>query len=126
MSDLYLELRSRIAVVAAKTHVGSARLQEAQNAVGLSNEAIARRVPVSEKTWRRWKKEGTIPTAFLPTVASVLRLELREFHPEEPDEDGRVSRLESQVEEALDLLYEIVGRPREQRESARDSRPDGP
>jgi hypothetical protein len=78
MSDLYLQLRSRIPVVAAQTIVGSARLQEAQDAVGLSNEAIARQIPVSEKTWRRWKEAGTIPTASLPAVARALRLELIE------------------------------------------------
>lgn len=82
MSDLYLELRSKIAVVAAKTHLGSARIEEAQKRVGLSNEAIARKIPVSEKTWRRWKIDGTIPTAVLPAVAAALRLELREIQPE--------------------------------------------
>lgn len=73
MSDLYLELRSRIPVVAAKTQIGSARIEEAQKRVGLSNESIARRVPVSEKTWRRWKQSGEIPTASLPSVATLSR-----------------------------------------------------
>lgn len=85
MSDLYLELRSRIPVVAAKTHVGSARLQESQDAKGLSNERIARLVPVSEKTWRRWKAAGEIPTAALPAVAKVLGLEIRGHAPEPLD-----------------------------------------
>lgn len=76
MSDIYLELKARIPVVAAKTHVGTARLQEAQDRTGLSNESIAREIPVSEKTWRRWKEAGTIPTAALPAVARVLRLDL--------------------------------------------------
>lgn len=79
MSDIYVELRSRIAVVAAKTRLGTARIQEAQDAVGLSNEAVARRIPVSERTWRRWKESGEIPTASLPAAAAALRLELREL-----------------------------------------------
>lgn len=99
MSDLYLELRSRIPVVAAKTHVGTARIEEAQARVGLSNEAIARRIPVSEKTWRRWKQAGEIPTAFLPTVAAVLRLELREIVPD----DQFIPSVGAGVEEARDL-----------------------
>lgn len=81
MSDIYLELRSRIAVVAEQTVLGTQRIQDAQSAVGLSNEAVARKIPVSEKTWRRWKKAGEIPTASLPAVARALRLELHEFNP---------------------------------------------
>ncbi len=85
MSDLYLELRTRIPVVAQRTVIGTQRLQDAQDAVGLSNEAVARRVPVSEKTWRRWKEAGEIPTASLPAVASALRLDLHELKPPEPE-----------------------------------------
>lgn len=79
MSDIYVELRSRIAVVAAKTRLGTARIQEAQDRAGLSNEAVARRIPVSEKTWRRWKKAGEVPSASLPAVADALGLELHEL-----------------------------------------------
>lgn len=82
MSDLYLELKTRIPVVAARTAVGRDRLQAAQDAVGLSNERLARQIPVSEKTWRRWKEAGEVPTYALPQVARVLRLELVE--PQEP------------------------------------------
>lgn len=81
MSDLYLELTSRIAVVAQKTYLGTQRIQDAQDVSGLSNEAIARLVPISEKTWRRWKEAGTIPTASLPTVAKALGFDLKELDP---------------------------------------------
>lgn len=73
---MYLELKHRIPVIAARTHIGREELQRAQDTVGLSNERIARLIPVSEKTWRRWKEAGEVPTAVLPQVAKVLRLEL--------------------------------------------------
>lgn len=103
MSDLYIELRSRIPVVAQQTHLGRQRLQDAQDSVGLSNEAIARKVPVSEKTWRRWKERGEIPTSSLPAVAKALRLELRELSPEVASEgvDLRLAEIEARMESAL-------------------------
>lgn len=76
---MYVELRSRIPIVAEQTQLGEQRIQDAQTRAGLSNEAVARVVHVSEKTWRRWKKQGSIPTASLPAVAHALRLELHEF-----------------------------------------------
>lgn len=106
MSDLYLELRSRILVVAEQTVLGTQRIADAQKATGLSNEAIARLIPVSEKTWRRWKKAGKIPTASLPAAARALRLELRALNPE-----GRVQEesgpLEAKLETVLALVEEI-------------------
>lgn len=94
MSDMYLTLTSRIPVVAQQTHLGRQRLQDAQDAVGLSNESIARKVPVSEKTWRRWKEKGEVPTASLPAVAKALRLELRELSPPDGDLGDRVAEME--------------------------------
>lgn len=79
MSDMYLELRSRIPIVAEQTQLGTQRIRDAQARVGLSNEAIARIVHISEKTWRRWKNQGSIPTASLPAAARALRLELHEL-----------------------------------------------
>jgi hypothetical protein len=76
MSTTYLELCTRIPVVASWTQIGTARLNEAQDATGLSNESVARLIPVVEKTWRRWKTKGAIPTAVLPAVAKALNLEL--------------------------------------------------
>lgn len=119
MSDIYLELRSRIPVVAARTAVGTARIQAAQDAVGLSNEAVARLIPVSEKTWRRWKEAGEIPTAALPAVARALRLELIGVVPEpfdvgptnggvsQPSNAEVVQRIE-QLEVAVESLRQAV------------------
>lgn len=104
MSDLYLELRTRIPVVAQQTVIGTARLQDAQAQVGLSNESIARLVPVSEKTWRRWKERGAIPTASLPAVARALRLDLHDL---EPDLGERVAALEAELEAARRQLEEL-------------------
>lgn len=114
MSDLYLELRARIPVVAEKTHLGTARIDDAQTASGLSNEAIARQIPVSEKTWRRWKKAGAIPTAALPAVAKALRLDLRALNPEGPPTEDPpdwaevVERLD-RIERAIALLLALAG-----------------
>jgi hypothetical protein len=118
MSDLYLELRTRIPVVAEQTKLGTQRLQDAQKRAGLSNEAVARVVPVSEKTWRRWKTRGAIPTASLPAVARALRLELHELQPggngHQPRADeswqrelaDEIRRGFREINEKLDLLSE--------------------
>lgn len=112
MSDLYLDLRARIPVVAARTVIGTARIQEAQDRVGLSNERIARLIPVSERTWRRWKEAGTIPTASLGRVAEVLGMELRQGNDSPaavrlPADDmerlhGEIADLRSMVERLLE------------------------
>lgn len=103
---MYLELLSRIPVVAAQTYLGTARIQEAQDACGLSNEAIARQIHISEKTWRRWKQAGSIPTSSLPAAARALRLELRELSPSATEED-RLGHLEEQLETVLGIVQEI-------------------
>jgi len=76
-------------VVADRTAVGRDRLEAAQRAVGLSNERLARLIPISEKTWRRWKEAGEVPTYALPKVATALHLELVSVQPQ-PDELGLV------------------------------------
>jgi len=101
---MYLELVSRIPVVAAQTHIGTARLQEAQDESGLSNEGLAREIHISEKTWRRWKKTGAIPTTSLPAAARALRLTLHELDP--AAEAAVSSRLEEQLAEVLELVKE--------------------
>ncbi len=77
MSDLYLELRTRIPVVTDWVAVGAERLAEAQKARGLSNERLAREIPVSTKTWERWKKRGELPADSIPAVAKALNLEIK-------------------------------------------------
>lgn len=139
MSDIYLELKRRIPVIAARTHIGREELQRAQDTVGLSNERLARRIPVSEKTWRRWKDAGEVPTAWLPKIAEVLRLELVE-PPREIVEaadhldlqeqaaggvaqllDGQAETLAAlaRIEEKLDALAERLPARRAPRKSAR-------
>jgi DNA-binding transcriptional regulator YiaG len=78
---MYLDLKRRIPVVAEWTEVGEEDMQRAQERIGLSDERLARLIPVSERTWRRWKKRGAIPTALLPRVAEVLDLELVKTEP---------------------------------------------
>lgn len=115
MSDLYLELRSRIPVVALRTTIGQARLQEAQDSVGLSNERLARLIPISEKTWRRWKEAGEVPTYALPRVAEALGLELvKPVRPlvDEPEEllrSGPLERVEAGLTRLLDGQVELLG-----------------
>jgi DNA-binding transcriptional regulator YiaG len=116
MSDLYVELRTRIPVVAEQTVLGSQRIDEAQKRAALSNEAVARLVPVSEKTWRRWKQRGAIPTASLPAVARALRLDLFELAPRgqmEPEPGLRelqdhLDRQHDEVMRRLDRIEEIA------------------
>lgn len=108
-------------MVAAQTHVGTARLQEAQDAVGLSNEGIARLIPVSEKTWRRWKEAGSIPTAALPAVAKALRLELVE-PPGRLAVEPAVS-VEAHLAELADSVAQILEGQKEILEALRELRP---
>jgi hypothetical protein len=118
MSDLYLELRSRIPVVADRTAVGRDRLDAAQRAVGLSNERLARLIPISEKTWRRWKDRGEVPTYALPKVAQALRLELVSASPPldelGPFDDGDPRRLLEEIgmaaHDGLEGQAEILSR----------------
>lgn len=90
-------------MVAQQTHLGKQRIQDAQESAGLSNEAIARKVPVSEKTWRRWKERGEIPTSALPAVAKALRLELHQLNPETTVASDLAERLD-QIEHLLRSL----------------------
>jgi hypothetical protein len=81
MSDLYLDLRRRIPVVADWTDVGTEAMEEAQSRTGLSDERLAREIPVSAKTWVRWKRRGQIPTHLLPKVAPLLGFEMVPLEP---------------------------------------------
>lgn len=130
-----MELKTRIPVVTNWVPVGTARLQEAQTATGLSNERLARQIPVSSKTWERWKAKGAIPASSLPAVAKALRLELVD-----PDEqrrlelvrgvttDDRLAALADAVDEVLagqrelrTLLRKLAAPPAKQRNSSQAS-----
>jgi hypothetical protein len=81
VSDLYLDLRRRIPVVAEWTTVGTDAMEEAQDRTGLSDERLAREIPISAKTWVRWKRRGQIPTHLLPKVAPILGFEVVPLEP---------------------------------------------
>ncbi len=71
--------------VAQKVFIDAEALQAAQDAAALSNEALGHRLHVSERTWRRWKEEGSVPTSHLPAVATHLRLDLAHLVEPEPE-----------------------------------------
>ena len=79
--------------MASRTPVDRELLDEAQGRVGLSNERLAALIPVSEKTWRRWKAAGAIPTYALGRIAEVLQLELTEVQPEDGPASLSLQRL---------------------------------
>lgn len=76
MSDMYVVLRSRLESVASWFNLGTPAMEEAQSRLGLSDERVAREIPVSTRTWIRWKKRGQVPVQWLPNVAKVLELEI--------------------------------------------------
>lgn len=76
MSDLYLDLKRRIPVVTDWTDVGTEEMDRAQQRTGLSDERLARLIPVAARTWVRWKRRGQIPTHLLPKVAPILGFEM--------------------------------------------------
>ena len=78
MSDLYLVLRNRLDGVPEWVFIETDVLRAARERVGLSYEAMAREIHVSSKTWERYEKAGRVPRPILPTVASVLNLEIEE------------------------------------------------
>lgn len=85
----------------ARTTVRRELLDGAQKELRLSNESVARQIPVSEKTWRRWKNAGEIPNYALPLVAEILQLELES----QRQEDLRVQPVQA---EAILLLQSVA------------------
>lgn len=123
MSDLYLVLRERIHAVAEGIEIPTEVLQQAQDAKGLSNERLARLLPISERQWRRWKKDGRVPVYWLDRISEVLDLEIERPSfprsltvPATPDADERLARMEKLMAQLLDE----VGKLREEQ----DSRPE--
>lgn len=78
---------------------------DAQKRLGLSDERAARLVPVSVRTWIRWRQRGQVPIHSLDRVAQILELEI-----ERPAHDRRVV-----VDDALDAqeLYDRLDRQHE-------------
>jgi len=119
MSDLTLVLHERIKGVRRGVHIGSDRLREAQDNTGLSNEKLARRLYVSEKTWRRWRDLGEVPREHLPAVARELGLQFEPLDPvvigvasesptavveEAPPESARLEGLEHRQAQLLEMV----------------------
>lgn len=76
MSDLYLVLRRRLDAVADWVELGVEAMSSAQKALGLSDERAARLVPVSGRTWTRWRAQGRVPAHSVDKVAAILGLEI--------------------------------------------------
>lgn len=92
MSDLYLHLRHRLEAVAEWVTIGVDAFGAAQKQLGLSDERAARLVPVSVRTWIRWRQRGQVPIHSLDRVAQILELDIE-----------RASRHRVVVEEDADL-----------------------
>lgn len=117
MSDLVVVLRERIRAVRRGVPLGTDRIRNAQEAIGLSNEKIARELYISEKTWRRWRDIGEIPREHLPAVAKVLRLEIED--PTAPSGElliearlgtieGQIAGIERRQVELVDTLDDVL------------------
>jgi transcriptional regulator with XRE-family HTH domain len=76
MSELYLILRRRLDLVKDWVPIETAILREARLRLGMSYETVARKLPVSSKTYERYEKAGRVPRESLPRLAEVLELEI--------------------------------------------------
>ncbi|MBA3565244.1 MAG: hypothetical protein H0W31_00125 [Actinobacteria bacterium] len=113
MSDLYLDLRRRIPLVAEWTDVGDEEMERAQARLGLSDERLARLIPISAKTWVRWKRRGQIPTHYLPKVAPILGFEIVPMEPVEIAVATQTSVVTPDLRESLAELVELSRRQAE-------------
>jgi hypothetical protein len=62
--------------VAEWVNLGTEAMNEAQRALGLSDERVARLIPVSTRTWLRWRQRGAVPVYMLDRVGAALKLEI--------------------------------------------------
>jgi DNA-binding transcriptional regulator YiaG len=115
LSDLYLDLKHRIPVVGEWVEIGREEMQRAQKRLGLSDERLARLIPVSEKTWRRWKARGAIPVQWLARAAEALDLELVRAEPVRVAQPGAVP-----ADALLESLAVLVDLTRELAETTQE------
>lgn len=114
MSDLYLHLRHRLEAVAEWVTIGIDTFGGAQKQLGLSDERAARLVPVSVRTWIRWRQRGQVPIHSLDRVAQILELDIeraarhRVVLDEEPDMQELRDHLDQQHDEVLRRLDGIA------------------
>ena len=90
-------------------------MEEAQARTGLSDERLAREIPISAKTWVRWKRRGQIPTHYLQKVAPILGFEVVPLEPVrvEVAESGQPAGaviVTSDLRESLATVVELVQR----------------
>src|SRR5215210_3526266 len=76
MSELYLVLRNRLEAVTDWVQLGSEVMRAARKEQGLSHESMARKIPVSAKTYERWEKRGAVPVQWVEKAAGALQLEI--------------------------------------------------
>ncbi len=141
MSDMYLVLRSRLEDVQSWTNLGVEAIRDAQRASGLSDERLARQIPVSTRTWIRWRERGQVPSHALDKVAAVLGLEVERQGPtrvqvQDDQPADRLAALEAEVaamreelaeglqdvRRSLDALAKLVAPARRARQAASSSR----
>jgi hypothetical protein len=91
-------------------HIGIDRLREAQTNTGLSNEAISRRLHISERTWRRWRDLGEVPRYHLRAVAGVLGLEFAPTRLPPIEDDGGLRELLVGIEARQRALADAVAK----------------
>lgn len=108
MSDLYLTLRTRLEAVADWITLGSERMRAAQDALGLSDERVARLIPVATRTWIRWRQRGQVPVYMLERVADALDLEIdrparQRITLDRDGDDVRILALEEKVDDLIEL-----------------------
>lgn len=116
MSDLYLTLRHRLDAVAEWVTIGADVWNDAQKRLGLSDERAARLVPVSGRTWIRWRQRGQVPIHSLERVAQILELEIERAQHErvviEEDElrelRDELARRHDDVIDRLDRIEELA------------------
>ncbi|HXJ68160.1 MAG TPA: hypothetical protein VNM39_04590 [Verrucomicrobiae bacterium] len=119
MSDIYVVLRSRLEKVASWINLGTEAMEGAQRRLGLSDERVAREIPVSTRTWIRWRQRGQVPVQWLPNVAKVLDLELEQAQrvrvhvngdESEPTSDDQIAALREEVAGMRAMVEELLRR----------------
>jgi transcriptional regulator with XRE-family HTH domain len=120
MSDLYLILRRRLEDVTDWVELGTATLLNARKALGLSYEAMGRKLSVASKTYERYEKKGRVPRHLLPRVAEVLNLEIDWPKPTHLSVtaagEDRLETLEQRLAEVLALVQQLRAEMLEQRQ----------
>lgn len=84
MSDLYLILRHRLDGMTDWVMIDTDVLRQARRRLSLSQEAVARQLHVSSKTYERYEKSGRVPRSQVAALAALLELQIEAAMPEPP------------------------------------------